>query len=87
VTTMPADSSIIRRGPYRVIRRPMYSAALLFVWTAVVSHLSGLTMSIGLVCTGIALARVFAEEKLLRARSVEYPDYARSTNALISFVF
>jgi protein-S-isoprenylcysteine O-methyltransferase Ste14 len=87
VTAVPAGSSIIRHGPYRVIRHPMYSAALLFIWTAVVSHLSVLTLAIGIACTGLAVARVFAEEQLLRARFVEYPDYARSTNALIPFVF
>jgi protein-S-isoprenylcysteine O-methyltransferase Ste14 len=65
----------------------MYAAALLFVWAAVISHLSGLTLAIGMACTGLAVARVFAEERLLRARFVEYPEYARSTNALIPFVF
>jgi hypothetical protein len=33
VTAAPAGGSIIRRGPYRFIRHPMYSAALLFVWS------------------------------------------------------
>jgi protein-S-isoprenylcysteine O-methyltransferase Ste14 len=40
VTAEPGSDSIIRRGPYRFIRHPMYSAALLFVWAAVVSHIS-----------------------------------------------
>ena len=87
VTGAPAGSSIIRDGPYRVIRHPMYSAALVFVWAGIVSHMSGLTLAVGAVCTGVAVARVFAEERLLRARFEGYPAYARSTNALIPFVF
>ena len=87
VTAVPAGSSIIRQGPYRVIRHPMYSAALLLVWTAVLSHRSGFTLAIGMACTGLTVARVFAEEQLLKARFADYPDYARSTKALIPFVF
>jgi protein-S-isoprenylcysteine O-methyltransferase Ste14 len=87
VTAAPGGSSIIREGPYRVVRHPMYSAALLIVWAAVVSHVSGLTLAIGVAMTGVAMARVFAEERLLVARFPEYSDYARSTNALVPFVF
>lgn len=87
VTAVPAGSSIIREGPYRVIRHPMYAAALVFVWAAVASHASGFTLVLGVACTGVAVARVFVEERLLRARFVEYPAYARSTNALLPFVF
>ena len=44
VTATPGGSSIIRNGPYRFIRHPMYAAALLFIWAAVVSHVSALTL-------------------------------------------
>jgi len=87
VTAVPGGSSIIREGPYRVVRHPMYSAALLLVWTAVLSHGSVLTLAIGVAVTGLTVARVSAEERLLVARFPEYPDYARSTKALIPFVF
>jgi protein-S-isoprenylcysteine O-methyltransferase Ste14 len=40
VAAPPGASSIIRRGPYRFVRHPMYSAALLFIWAAILSHLS-----------------------------------------------
>jgi protein-S-isoprenylcysteine O-methyltransferase Ste14 len=87
VSAVPGGTSIIRRGPYRVIRHPMYSAALIFIWAAVVSHLSVLTLAIGIVATVVAIARVFAEERLLRARYPEYHDYTRSTKALVPYVF
>ncbi len=87
VTAAPGSRSIIRQGPYRVTRHPMYSAALLLVWSAVVSHVSVLTLAIGLAVTAVAIARVFAEERLLVAEYPEYPGYARSTKALVPFVF
>ena len=87
VSAAPGGSSIIRRGPYRFIRHPMYSAALLFVWAAVVSHVSALTLAIGIAVTIVAIARVIAEERLLSAQYPEYGDYARSTKALVPYLF
>jgi protein-S-isoprenylcysteine O-methyltransferase Ste14 len=87
VTAAPGAASIITRGPYRLIRHPMYSAALVFIWAGVASHLSVLTISVGVVVTAVVIVRVIVEERLLRAKYPEYPDYSRSTKALIPFVF
>lgn len=86
VAAVPGGSSVIRRGPYRFVRHPMYSAALLFIWTAVLSHLSFWTLAIGAVVTSVVLRRVVVEERLLRTRYPEYGEYAHSTKALIPFV-
>ena len=87
VAATPGGSAIIRSGPYHFVRHPMYAAALLFVWASVVSHLSVLTVAIGVVVTAIAIARVVVEERLLRARYPDYEAYARSTKALVPYVF
>src|ERR1035437_5110601 len=44
VTAAPGGGSIISRGPYRFIRHPMYSGALLFLLVAAVRHFSVLTL-------------------------------------------
>ena len=87
VTAGPGASTLIRRGPYRFVRHPMYLAALVFIWAGIASHISLLTLAIGLVVTGVCLVRVIVEERLLRAKYPEYPDYARSTKALIPFLY
>jgi len=87
VTAAPGAASLITRGPYRFIRHPMYSAALIFIWAGVASHLSGWTLAIGITATALCIVRVVAEERLLRAKYPEYLDYSRSTKALIPFVF
>jgi protein-S-isoprenylcysteine O-methyltransferase Ste14 len=87
VTAAPGGTSVIRRGPYGFIRHPMYAAALLFVWAAVASHPSTWTIAIGVAGTALVIARVFAEERLLRATYPEYQDYSKSTKALIPYVF
>jgi protein-S-isoprenylcysteine O-methyltransferase Ste14 len=86
VVAAPGASSIISLGPYRFVRHPMYSAALLFIWAAVVSHQSPWTLALGGLVTSMVVYRVIAEERLLRTRYPEYAEYARSTNALIPFV-
>ncbi len=87
VTAVPGGSSIIRRGPYRFIRHPMYSAALLFGWAGILSHLSAMTLAIGIAVTAMIIARVIAEERLLIAKYPDYLEYARSTRAVVPYVF
>lgn len=87
VTAAPGGSSIIRSGPYRLVRHPMYAASLLFIWTAVLSHRSALTLAIGIVVTVVVISRVMVEEQLLRARYPDYESYARSTKSLLPYVF
>ena len=86
VAAVPGAPSIIRRGPYRFIRHPMYAAALLFIWAAVLSHTSLLNLGIGLAVTVVVVLRVVVEERLLRKRYPEYGEYALSTKALIPFI-
>jgi protein-S-isoprenylcysteine O-methyltransferase Ste14 len=64
----------------------MYSAALLFIWAAILSHESTWTLTLGVVVTLVVVFRLIAEERLLRTRYPEYGEYARSTKALIPFV-
>jgi len=87
VAAAPGGTSVIRRGPYRVIRHPMYAAVLLFAWAGVVSHLSAWTIVAGSAITIVAVARVLAEERLLRAAYPEYAAYATQTKALVPFLF
>ena len=87
VTAAPGGHEVIRRGPYRFIRHPMYAAALLFVWASVLGHVSTFTLAIGAIVTVIGVLRVFAEERLLREKYPDYIDYARLTKALVPFIF
>ncbi|MGE0040403.1 MAG: isoprenylcysteine carboxylmethyltransferase family protein [Vicinamibacterales bacterium] len=87
VTAGPGGDAIISSGPYRFIRHPMYAAALLFVWSGVLSHPAALTLLLGAAATAIALVRVRAEEKLLDARYPDYPEYRRATKALVPYLY
>ncbi|HKI86484.1 MAG TPA: methyltransferase [Thermoanaerobaculia bacterium] len=65
VTAVPAAHDVIQRGPYRLIRHPMYTAALLLIWAAVLSHSSVMTVGVGILVTVLVFARILIEERLL----------------------
>jgi protein-S-isoprenylcysteine O-methyltransferase Ste14 len=87
VSAAPAGAAVMRRGPYRLVRHPMYLAALVFVWAGIVSHASAVALIIGSGLTGVVVARVLAEERLLRAKYPDYDVYTRTTNALVPYLF
>ena len=84
-----AGQTVVEAGPYRYIRHPSYTGALI--------TLAGLGLALGnwaallviLVCTGIAYAyRIFVEESALVAALGEpYKQYMRRTRRLIPFLF
>ena len=86
VSSGPAADAVIRRGPYRLIRHPMYAAALLLIWVAVFSHITVWTLGLGLVVTGIVAVRIGVEERALQERYSDYSAYAHSTKAVIPFL-
>jgi protein-S-isoprenylcysteine O-methyltransferase len=86
VVATPAGEAILRRGPYRLMRHPMYSAALLFVWSGVLAHIAEWTVAVGVLVIFVVVLRIVIEERLLLERYGDYADYARTTKALIPFV-
>ncbi|MBZ5658864.1 MAG: isoprenylcysteine carboxylmethyltransferase family protein [Acidobacteriia bacterium] len=86
VDATPSAETVIRRGPYRLIRHPMYSAALLFIWAAVLAHLSTWTAAIGAFVTIIAALRIVFEERFLRDRYPDYAGYAQVTKAIVPYL-
>jgi protein-S-isoprenylcysteine O-methyltransferase Ste14 len=86
--TIKIDHELIRSGPYRLVRHPIYSGILvLYTGTAIVSG-SCLAL-VGLARAFIAYARkIRLEEANLRvAFGPAYDDYCRESNALIPGVY
>lgn len=86
IAAAPASSSIIREGPYRFVRHPMYTAMVLFIAASALGRPSiwtGLTLA---GASAVFVVRIVKEERLLRVRFPDYADYARSTKAVIPFI-
>jgi len=83
----PTAGGLITIGPFRYIRHPIYTSALLFTLMGIVANWSLLNALLGLIITGTLLVRILSEEKLLREHYPEYANYARKTKRVIPFVF
>jgi protein-S-isoprenylcysteine O-methyltransferase len=83
------DHRVVRAGPYRWLRHPSYSGALIAF--AGLGVLAGNAWSLGIILTGTGAAfayRIVVEERALRARlGEEYAEYSRVTWRLIPFLY
>jgi protein-S-isoprenylcysteine O-methyltransferase Ste14 len=77
---------LVTTGPYKYMRNPIYSAALLFVWSGITSHASLITILLGCVATTAFLVRIFCEEQFLESAYPSYGAYRLRTRRLIPFI-
>jgi protein-S-isoprenylcysteine O-methyltransferase Ste14 len=78
---------LVTRGPYRLIRHPMYLAVLLVLWPLIIDHSSLLRITAGFVLTIDLIIKMLFEEGLLKKQFAEYKAYMRTTKRLIPFIF
>lgn len=83
------DHRLIRAGPYRYIRHPSYTGALLsFYGLAIAFENPWAALIIAVPPTVAFFIRMRVEEAVLRdAFPSEYPDYERATKRLVPFIY
>ena len=89
VVAVRADQQVVRHGPYRLIRHPTYSGALLTL-LGLGMTLTNWAALVALLCCALAgLAyRVRIEERaLLRALGQPYREYMAQTTRFVPFLF
>lgn len=88
IVTVKQDHTLIRTGPYRTVRHPIYSGLILALF--------GTALTLGQVRDLVAIVVVFltlliksrTEEQFMTEQfGREYEEYRRTTRALIPFVF
>lgn len=83
------DHKLVRAGPYRYLRHPSYTGALLsFYGLAVGFENAWAALVIAIPPTIAFFIRMRVEEAALRAAfPAEYPEYERTTRRLIPFIY
>lgn len=71
-----ADRGVVRRGPYAVVRHPMYAAYFVLMSGYLLQSLSLLNAGVLLLGTGCNAGRALAEERVLGGNS-DYRTYRR----------
>lgn len=78
---------LVRRGPYRWIRHPMYSAVLLATVGLVATAPAPLRIAMGLALAVLLVGKLMREERLLRAAYPDYAAYQAATRRLVPGVW
>ena len=81
------EGQLLKAGPYKFIRHPIYTTVLTLVWSSVIGHPSLTTLIVSLVMTVVTVMRIATEEQFLREHYQGYADYSRATKRIIPFVF
>ena len=76
------SGQLVTRGLYRVIRHPLYTFGLLFIWLTPTVSQNSLTVYIGATIYTL-IGAYFEERKLLREFGASYVEYKKKTPMLI----
>jgi protein-S-isoprenylcysteine O-methyltransferase Ste14 len=76
------SGALVTRGLYRVVRHPLYTFSLLFIWLSQTASQNSLTIYIGATFY-VLIGIYFEERKLLREFGDDYAKYKQSTPMLV----
>ncbi|MDB5237361.1 MAG: Isoprenylcysteine carboxyl methyltransferase [Parcubacteria group bacterium] len=78
------DHVLVRRGPYRYIRHPMYSVLFLSIISSVLVASDACVLGTGLLLAIVICLRIPHEERMLEHHfGWEYARYKKRTGALL----
>lgn len=83
----PGSGPLVQRGPYKVIRHPVYTGVVILIWATILGHPDPLNLVLLVIVTANVVIRITFEEQLLRQKYPEFAEYARHTKRMIPFIW
>jgi protein-S-isoprenylcysteine O-methyltransferase Ste14 len=87
VPTPVENGVLVTRGPYKVIRHPMYSSIFLFAIALLTGQFDYIKLTISLVLAAGLIVKMIYEEKLLCDHYPGYKSYMQKTKRVIPLVW
>jgi phospholipid methyltransferase len=84
---VPQARSLVRTGPYAMVRNPLYLAEEIAILGALLQYYSTVTLILFLAHLVLQVRRIFYEENLLKHTFADYEDYAKTTFRLVPYVW
>ena len=78
---------LVERGPYRIIRHPMYASTLLALLPLVIDKLTVIRILLFIALFFILVTKLKYEESKLRKHYSGYDDYAKRTYRMVPFLW
>jgi len=82
-----AGAILIRKGPYRIIRHPMYVAIILTLTPLIITHFDWLRFWILMVLFINLILKLTFEESLLLEFFEDYKNYRKTSWRLFPYIF
>ena len=87
VVTVKEDHELIQRGPYNLVRHPIYSGLLLMGLASAVAYDEPYGFAVLAIAIVAFVPKMMLEEKLMTEQfPVQYPQYRKHVKAIIPFV-
>jgi protein-S-isoprenylcysteine O-methyltransferase Ste14 len=80
-------ATLVERGPYRVVRHPMYSGAILIAFGWALAVHGTLSLAYAVMVVAFLAAKTAREERWLREEVAGYVAYQRRVRKLIPYVY
>ena len=84
---IPQARRLMRSGPYRIVRHPLYLGELITMFGAVLASATAARAAVCLLLVACQVYRAIREEQLLGGAFPEYPEYASRTARFVPGVF
>ncbi len=81
------NSKLMRYGPYKFVRHPMYSALIIMTLALVINDFTFFRIGAWIFLVLVLNYKSNIEEKYLNDKFTEYSDYKLKTKKLVPYIF